>query len=54
MLSGTLVTAVGFMPNGFARSTIGEYTSNMFWTVGIGLNASWVAAVFFTPYLGPL
>lgn len=31
MLSGTLVTAVGFMPNGFARSTAGEYTSNMFW-----------------------
>ena len=30
MLSGTLVTAVGFMPNGFARSTAGEYTSNMF------------------------
>ena len=52
MLAGTLVTAVGFMPNGFARSTAGEYTSNMFWIVGIALIASWVVAVVFTPYLG--
>ncbi|MGY5795683.1 efflux RND transporter permease subunit [Rheinheimera faecalis] len=52
MLSGTLVTAVGFMPNGFARSTAGEYTSNMFWIVGIALMASWLVAVVFTPYLG--
>jgi multidrug efflux pump subunit AcrB len=52
MLSGTLVTAVGFMPNGFARSTAGEYTSNMFWIVGIALVASWIVAVAFTPYLG--
>lgn len=52
MLSGTLVTAVGFMPNGFARSTAGEYTSNMFWIVGTALIASWIVAVVFTPYLG--
>lgn len=52
MLSGTLVTAVGFMPNGFARSSAGEYTGNMFWIVGIALIASWVVAVIFTPYLG--
>ena len=52
MLSGTLITAVGFMPNGFARSSAGEYTSNMFWIVGIALIASWVVAVVFTPYLG--
>jgi len=52
MLSGTLVTAIGFMPNGFARSTAGEYTGNMFWIVGIALIASWVVAVAFTPYLG--
>ncbi|GAC1038796.1 efflux RND transporter permease subunit [Pseudomonas sp. No.117] len=52
MLAGTLVTAVGFMPNGFARSTAGEYTSNMFWIVGIALITSWVVAVVFTPYLG--
>jgi len=52
MLAGTLVTAVGFMPNGFAASTAGEYTSNMFWIVGIALIASWIVAVVFTPYLG--
>lgn len=52
MLSGTLVTAIGFMPNGFARSTAGEYTSNMFWIVGIALVVSWIVAVAFTPYLG--
>ena len=52
MLAGTLVTAVGFMPNGFARSTAGEYTSNMFWIVGTALIASWIVAVVFTPYIG--
>ncbi|KQB55213.1 multidrug transporter [Pseudomonas endophytica] len=52
MLAGTLVTAIGFMPNGFAQSTAGEYTSNMFWIVGVALIASWVVAVVFTPYLG--
>ncbi|MGH8158206.1 MAG: efflux RND transporter permease subunit [Rhodanobacter sp.] len=52
MLAGTLVTAVGFVPNGFARSTAGEYTHNMFWIVGIALIISWVVAVVFTPYLG--
>jgi multidrug efflux pump subunit AcrB len=52
MLAGTLVTAIGFMPNGFAKSTAGEYTSNMFWIVGLALIASWVVAVAFTPYLG--
>jgi len=52
MLAGTLITALGFMPNGFAQSTAGEYTSNMFWIVGIALISSWVVAVVFTPYLG--
>jgi multidrug efflux pump subunit AcrB len=52
MLAGTLVTAIGFMPNGFAKSSAGEYTGNMFWIVGIALIASWVVAVVFTPYLG--
>jgi multidrug efflux pump subunit AcrB len=52
MLAGTLVTAIGFMPNGFAESSAGEYTSNMFWIVGIALIASWIVAVVFTPYLG--
>lgn len=52
MLAGTLVTAVGFMPNGFAQSTAGEYASNVFWIVGIALIASWIVAVIFTPWLG--
>ncbi|MEB8022884.1 efflux RND transporter permease subunit [Raoultella ornithinolytica] len=52
MLAGMLVTAIGFMPNGFAQSTAGEYTSNMFWIVGLALIASWLVAVVFTPYLG--
>ena len=52
MLAGTLVTAIGFMPNGFAQSTAGEYTSKMFWIVGLALIASWFVAVVFTPYLG--
>jgi multidrug efflux pump subunit AcrB len=52
MLSGTLVTAIGFMPNGFAKSTAGEYAGNLFWIVGIALIASWIVAVVFTPYLG--
>lgn len=52
MLAGTLVTVVGFLPNGFARSTAGEYTHNMFWIVGIALITSWIVAVVFTPYLG--
>ncbi len=39
-------------PTGLRQSTAGEYTSNMFWIVGIALIASWVVAVVFTPYLG--
>lgn len=52
MLAGTLVTAIGFMPNGFAKSTAGEYAGNIFWIVGIALIASWIVAVVFTPYVG--
>ncbi|MGH6939854.1 efflux RND transporter permease subunit, partial [Hypericibacter sp.] len=51
MLSGTLVTVVGLMPVGFARSTAGEYAGNIFWIVGFALITSWLVAVFFTPYL---
>ncbi|MDP1481745.1 hypothetical protein Q6254_28285, partial [Klebsiella pneumoniae] len=47
-----LVTAVGFMPNGFAQSPAGEYPSTVFWIVGIELIASWRVAVIFTPWLG--
>ncbi len=52
MLAGTLVTVIGLMPVGFARSTAGEYAGNIFWIVGFALIISWVVAVFFTPYLG--
>src|SRR5262249_986543 len=52
MLSGTLVTVIGFLPVGFARSTAGEYAGNIFWIVGFALLTSWVVAVVFTPYLG--
>ncbi|HVJ35947.1 MAG TPA: efflux RND transporter permease subunit [Terriglobia bacterium] len=52
MLAGTLVTVIGFLPVGFARSTAGEYAGNIFWIVGFALITSWVVAVVFTPYLG--
>lgn len=52
MLAGTLVTVIGLMPVGFARSTAGEYAGNIFWVVGFALLASWVVAVVFTPYMG--
>ncbi len=54
MLSGTLVTAAGFMPVGLANSTTGEYAGGIFWVVGLALLASWVVAVVFTPFLGVL
>jgi multidrug efflux pump subunit AcrB len=52
MLAGTLVTVIGFLPVGFARSAAGEYAGNIFWIVGYALILSWVVAVVFTPYLG--
>jgi multidrug efflux pump len=52
MLTGTLVTAAGFLPVGFAASSTGEYAGGIFWVVMIALLASWVVAVVFTPYLG--
>jgi multidrug efflux pump subunit AcrB len=52
MLTGTLVTAAGFLPVGLARSTAGEYAGNIFWIVGLALVVSWIVAVFFTPYIG--
>ena len=52
MLTGTLVTAAGFLPIGFASSAVGEYAGGIFWIVAISLVASWFVAVIFTPYLG--
>src|SRR6185312_1656591 len=52
MLTGTLVTATGFLPIGFANSAVGEYAGSIFWVVAIALVASWFVAVIFTPYIG--
>jgi len=52
MLTGTLVTVAGFLPVGLAKSSAGEYTFTLFAVVGIALLASWLVAVFVTPYIG--
>lgn len=52
MLSGTLVTAAGFLPIATAQSSTGEYTRSIFQVTVIALLISWVAAVVFVPYLG--
>ena len=52
MLTGTLVTAAGFLPVGFAASGVGEYAGGIFWVVALALIASWFVAVIFTPYIG--
>jgi multidrug efflux pump len=54
MLTGTLITAAGFLPIAMAQSSTGEYTRSIFQVVTIALLASWVAAVVFVPYLGAL
>jgi len=52
MLTGTLITAAGFLPIGLAKSAAGEYTFTMFSVNAIALMVSWVVAVTFTPYIG--
>jgi multidrug efflux pump len=52
MLTGTLITAAGFTPVGFARSGAGEYAGAIFSVTTIALLTSWLVAVVFTPYLG--
>ena len=52
MLTGTLITAAGFTPVGFAKSAAGEYTFSIFAVVTIALLVSWLVAVIFTPYIG--
>lgn len=52
MLTGTLITAAGFLPIAMAESSVGEYTRSIFQVVGIALIVSWIAAVLFVPYLG--
>src|SRR5690606_20857730 len=52
MLTGTLVTAAGFLPIATAASSTGEYTRSIFQVVTIALLLSWIVAVVFIPYLG--
>ena len=52
MLTGTLITAAGFLPIATAASSTGEYTRSLFQVVTIALLVSWVAAVLFIPWLG--
>ena len=54
MLTGTLITAAGFMPIGLSRAVASEYTGSIFWVTLIALLASWIVALTFTPYLGTL
>jgi hypothetical protein len=54
MLTGTLITAAGFLPIGLAKSMTGEYTFAIFAVTVIALLISWVASVYFVPYLGTL
>ena len=52
MLTGTLITAVGFLPIGLARSTVGEYTFAIFAVTAAALVISWCVSVYFVPFLG--
>ena len=52
MLTGTLITAVGFLPIGIAKSTVGEYTFAIFAVTAAALMISWFVSVYFVPYLG--
>ena len=54
MLTGTLITATGFLPIGMARSSVGEYTYAIFAVTTAALVISWFVSVFFVPYLGTL
>jgi len=54
MLTGTLITAVGFLPIGIAKSVTGEYTFAIFGVTGLALMLSWLVSVYFVPYLGTL
>jgi len=54
MLTGTLITAAGFLPIGLAQSMVGEYTFAIFAVTTAALLISWVVSVYFVPYLGSL
>ena len=52
MLTGTLITAAGFLPIGLAKSVTGEYTFAIFAVTSAALIISWLVSVYFVPYLG--
>ncbi|HAV74988.1 MAG TPA: multidrug transporter AcrB, partial [Limnobacter sp.] len=52
MLTGTLITAAGFLPIALAQSAAGEYTYSIFAVTAIALVLSWFVAVIFVPYIG--
>ncbi|TPK89464.1 efflux RND transporter permease subunit [Mesorhizobium sp. B2-4-17] len=52
MLTGTLITLLGFLPIGFADNNTGQYTFSLFAVIGVALIASWFVAVLFAPVLG--
>ncbi|MER8429523.1 efflux RND transporter permease subunit [Mesorhizobium caraganae] len=52
MLSGTLITILGFLPIGFADNNTGQYTFSLFAVIGVALVASWFVAVIFAPVIG--
>lgn len=54
MLTGTLITATGFLPIGMAKSAVGEYTFAIFGVTALALVLSWIVSVYFVPYLGTL
>ena len=54
MLTGTLITAAGFLPIGLAKSVTGEYTFAIFAVTSAALIISWLVSVYFVPYLGSL
>ncbi len=52
MLTGTLITIVGFLPVFLSKSSASEYTGSLFIVVGLSLLVSWFVAVLFVPFLG--
>ncbi|MBX9959853.1 MAG: efflux RND transporter permease subunit [Burkholderiaceae bacterium] len=54
MLTGTLITAAGFLPIGMAKSAVGEYTFAIFGVTALALVLSWIVSVYFVPYLGTI
>ncbi len=52
MLTGTLITAAGFLPIGLARSSVGEYAFAIFGVTTVAVLVSWLVSVYFVPYIG--